>query len=337
MATREILPFPEPFEKMTPTLDMVRNVSSASPSHGYDNVPILKRPVWGWEIACYFFVEGVSAGMYTLSTIADLMGVQRHRDTVGYGRLAALFAMMPAPGLLIADLGRPERFHHMLRVLKPRSPMNLGTWALTGYALFTTFRALRGISYRLPRIPVLSTLLESIPERVASAAGLPFALTMLSYPGVLLESTSIPVWAHTPYIGPLIAASSVGSGAAALSLVGELTHDELAIRQVTRMENASVVAEGVCLGAYLASAKSAARPLVSGGQSKLFWFGAVVLGMIAPVFLRKRRSRLARIAGSLLTLAGSFALKWTITHAGPESSQDRQLANENAKRGSWKP
>jgi len=35
--------------------------------------------------------------------------------------------------LLIADLGRPERFHHMLRVAKPSSPMSVGTWILTAY------------------------------------------------------------------------------------------------------------------------------------------------------------------------------------------------------------
>ena len=43
-----------------------------------------------------------------------------------------------APGLaslylLIADLGRPERFHYMLRVVKPSSPMSVGTWILTAY------------------------------------------------------------------------------------------------------------------------------------------------------------------------------------------------------------
>jgi formate-dependent nitrite reductase membrane component NrfD len=335
VATQELLPQPDSenaFQNITPALELVR---TKDPRRGYEDVPILKRPVWGWEIAVYFFVEGVSAGMYALGTIADLVGLERHRNTIAYGRLTALFAMMPAPGLLIADLGRPERFHHMLRVFKPRSPMNLGSWALTSYALFTSIRALHGFSHRFPRIPLLHNLLKLVPERLASVAGLPSALTMLSYPGVLLESTSIPVWAHTPYLGPLIAASSVGSAAAAISLIAESTHDALAIRQVERVENASVVAEGACLGAYLASARGAAKPLVSGGQSKLFWVGAVTLGMVAPLLLRRRESRAARIAGSLLTLAGSFALKWTITHAGPESASDRQLADKNAKLGGW--
>lgn len=331
MATAEELPQPERFSELTPTIGLAREVEPQRNSTiGYEDVPILKPPVWGWEIACYFFVEGVSAGIYTLGTIADLVGVRRYRKTVTYGRLLALFAMMPAPVLLILDLGRPERFHHMLRVFKPRSPMNLGTWALTGYAIFTTLRAAERLGRALPRLPFLTAILKAIPERTASVAGLPFAITMLSYPGVLLESTSIPIWSHTPMLGPLIAASSVSSGAAAMSLVGECTGDETAIRLVSKMEDASAVAEGVCLGAYFATAKSASKPLLRGKQSKLFWIGGVALGMIVPAILRRRKSKAARIASSVLTLAGSFALKWAITHAGGESSRDRELANRNA-------
>ena len=37
--------------------------------------------------------------------------------------------------LLVLDLGDPLRFHHMLRVFKPSSPMSLGTWSLTVYSL----------------------------------------------------------------------------------------------------------------------------------------------------------------------------------------------------------
>lgn len=338
MANPEFLsqPNPKQFPEITPSLEVLRDVKPRrGAAQGYEDVPILKRPVWGWEVACYFFVEGLSSGIYTLGTVADLVGVRRYQDTITYGRLLALFGMIPAPALLILDLGRPERFHHMLRIFKPRSPMNLGTWALSGYALFTTWRALHRLGHRLPNVPFFSTALKVIPERLASVAGLPFAFTMLSYPGVLLESTSTPVWSHTPFLGPLIVASSVGSAAAAMSLVAERTHDERAIELMTKMENATSVAEGACLGAYLGTAQSASKPLVSGGQSKLFWVGAVALGVIVPAILRRRKSRTARIASALLTLAGSFALKWAIIHAGPESSRDRELANHNANRGGW--
>ena len=41
---------------------------------------------------------------------------------------------MPGAPLLILDLGRPERFFNMLRIFKPRSPMSMGAWCLTGFS-----------------------------------------------------------------------------------------------------------------------------------------------------------------------------------------------------------
>ncbi len=49
------------------------------------------------------------------------------------GRLGALGGLLASMYFLIADLGRPERFHHMLRVAKPSSPMSTGTWILAVY------------------------------------------------------------------------------------------------------------------------------------------------------------------------------------------------------------
>ena len=40
----------------------------------------------------------------------------------------------PRRVLLIADLGRPERFLNMTRIFKPRSPMNTGAWCLVAFS-----------------------------------------------------------------------------------------------------------------------------------------------------------------------------------------------------------
>jgi formate-dependent nitrite reductase membrane component NrfD len=322
-------------EEPQPQFGIVRRTpAEINVQQGYEGVPILKRPVWGWEIAWYFFVEGVSAGIYTLGTIADLAGAKRRPETITLERLVSLGAMMPAPVLLIADLGRPERFHHMLRVFKPRSPMNVGTWALSGYALFTTARAISGAKRHLPKTPWFQRFLAAIPERLMSIVGLPFSLTMLSYPGVLLSSTSIPVWAHSNFVGPLIACSSMSTAASAMTLVAHGTKDKPALKTLHRLENVVASAETAMLVAYVATAKKAAKPLVRGRQSKLFWVGAVALGILAPAILRTRRSKKASIAGSLLTLAGGLALKWAITHAGAESAEDRELSIHNARTSS---
>ncbi|MCV5792012.1 polysulfide reductase NrfD, partial [Escherichia coli] len=61
---------------------------------------------------------------------ASLVGGDRARPTVRTARYVSFLAFLPCPPLLILDLGRPERFLHMLRVVKLRSPMSVGTWCL---------------------------------------------------------------------------------------------------------------------------------------------------------------------------------------------------------------
>ena len=93
---------------------------------GYYGVPLLKRPKWRWEIALYFFFEGVSAGSFLLGALADLSGNKCLRKLARTAYDVSFLTLLPCPPMLIADLGRPERFHHMLRLFKPTSPMNLG-------------------------------------------------------------------------------------------------------------------------------------------------------------------------------------------------------------------
>src|SRR5262245_39557152 len=97
---------------------------------GYYGLPMLKRPTWGWQIAWYFFLEGVSSGAFLTASLAELFGGERMKPAVRAARRVAFLSFLPCPSLLIDDLGDPARFHNMLRVFKQSSPMNLGAWAL---------------------------------------------------------------------------------------------------------------------------------------------------------------------------------------------------------------
>ncbi len=74
------------------------------------------------------FLGGLAGGSYLASTLAHLFGSEEDADLIRAGRYVSLVGIIISPILLIKDLGRPERFHHMLRVLKLRSTMSLGTW-----------------------------------------------------------------------------------------------------------------------------------------------------------------------------------------------------------------
>ena len=93
----------------------------------YYGRPILKEPTWTWEIPTYFFTGGLAGASAVLSTGAKLTGHEKLSKTALY---VGAVADLVSPVLLISDLGRPERFHHMLRVVKVTSPMNIGSWVL---------------------------------------------------------------------------------------------------------------------------------------------------------------------------------------------------------------
>ncbi|MGC2402500.1 MAG: NrfD/PsrC family molybdoenzyme membrane anchor subunit [Acidobacteriaceae bacterium] len=335
----EIREFNDPrdiFTTLTPAYDIQRAATPGKVKEsGYYGLPILKRPFWKWEIALYFFFEGISAGSYVLCTAAGLRDREHFAESIRRGRYLSFAAMLLCPPLLIADLGRPERFHHMLRIFKKTSPMNHGAWALSGYGLFSSILAALAWPARDLPFSFLRALLRGfqwiMPERLLSLLGMPFALTMISYPGVLLETTANPVWSHTNFLGPLFASSSLSNGASALALLNYKSEDHALHSALTRFEDLASGAEAASLALYVHSAGPAAKPLFKGKQSKLFLFGAIGLGLVAPALLRRSRSKVLRDGiAPLLTLLGGVALKWSITYAGQESALDAELASKNA-------
>ena len=121
---------------------------------------LLKSADWPLLIDLYFFLGGVAGGAFLIATIANLLDGRRYRDVVRVGYYVAFFAILPAPILLIVDLGLPTRFLHMFMVPKTStaigmwavtlgpfhfkllSPMNAGAWALLGFSLFAFLAAL---------------------------------------------------------------------------------------------------------------------------------------------------------------------------------------------------
>ena len=93
--------------------------------------PFIHAPVWSWEVPLYFWFGGMASGAGFVALACDAAGDHR---SAAIARKVALGAVAPAPVLLIGDLGRPERFLNMMRIFKPRSPMNTGAWCLLAFS-----------------------------------------------------------------------------------------------------------------------------------------------------------------------------------------------------------
>jgi hypothetical protein len=98
---------------------------------GYYGEPVVKPPVWTWEIPLYFFFGGIGGMSAVIAFGAFLF---HHVDLVRAAIwIAAIAGAVVSPILLIMDLGRPHLFFNMLRVFKHRSPMSMGAWILTAF------------------------------------------------------------------------------------------------------------------------------------------------------------------------------------------------------------
>jgi len=184
---------------------------------GYYGLPLLKPPVWTWEIPTYFFIGGAAGVSAVLGVAAQLAGADR--DLVRDARLIAAAGAAASTPLLIADLGRPERFLNMMRVFKPQSPMSVGAWTL---AVFGTVSAAATFAEELQRISDLPvTIIGDVAAFMSAATG----LVMATYTGVLIGATSIPVWAkHVTMLPIHFGASAVAAAVSMLELRGHREH-----------------------------------------------------------------------------------------------------------------
>jgi hypothetical protein len=185
---------------------------------GYYGQPIVKPPVWTWEIPVYFFVGGLS-GMASVIALAALFF--HHAGLARTAMLVAAIGAILSPILLIKDLGRPRLFLNMLRVFKYRSPMSVGSWIVAGFGACTipgfialelhTLHLFTGAMDQLLRIAVGLLIFGSAL----------FGMLLATYTGVLIGATAIPAWFLHRVLLPIhFGIAGLGSAAGLLELLG---------------------------------------------------------------------------------------------------------------------
>ena len=94
---------------------------------------------WGLYIANFTFMVGVAAGGVMMVIPAYLYKDRKMQDVVILGELLAIAAVVSCLLFVIADLGRPDRFWHMLPGIgRFNFPISMLTWdviVLNGYLL----------------------------------------------------------------------------------------------------------------------------------------------------------------------------------------------------------
>lgn len=320
-----------------------RSVSDGSRA-SYYGIPAVHKAHWKWLVIVYFFLGGISSACYVIASIAELVGGVEGRRIARVGRYLSLAALIPSPILLILDLGRPERFLYMLRVVKLRSPMSVGTWGLTIFGGFCGLSALMQAAQDglLSRVALLDRLLRALPRLTIGVVGSGFGFFVGGYTGVLLGVTAVPLWARNHMLlGPLFLSSAISSASAAISLTLSLLRgsSHAGLKRLERLDMIALVAELGLLVAVRANAGPIiARPIRRGRLGQIFRWGVLGAGITAPLLLQMegalRRDRPARwvtILASTLTLAGGLMLRYVMVMAGHASADDPEATFEYAR------
>src|SRR5690606_15432301 len=164
---------------------------------------ILKEPAWKVpDVPAYLFLGGMAGVSAGAAVFADATGDDALRRAT---RLVAAGAAVTSVGALVHDLGRPARFLYMLRVIKPTSPLSVGSWILAPFSGLATIAALTEVTGRF-----------TVVGRLAGGAAGLLGPAMCTYTAVLLADTATPSW-HEMYreLPFLFAGSAMASASGA--------------------------------------------------------------------------------------------------------------------------
>lgn len=296
----------------------------------YYDRPLLKMPDWNWQITTYLFTGGVMGGLGLIQLLADVddEGERTLRRTA---RITSFLLAAANPAILISHLGRPERFLHMLRIVKLKSPMSLGVWGLvlyTGAAGANVIHEL-AISGAIPR-----WLRYFAPGFLTPLQALLGAFTA-GYTGVLLSASANPLWGSGKRHIPAASVCSGLSSACALStLLSVLEGNHRVVRKLERLELIAAAAELAILTHFEKHAGNYGKPFFTGARGKKVRTYTIQTGILAPMALNllgmlplpKPVDATRSVVASVLTLVGGYIFRESLVEAGKLSVRDPHAA-----------
>src|ERR1700760_357990 len=182
---------------------------------GYENMTVTKVPGWHGIIAWDALLNGMATGLFLAAAVSELAAPEIFMRVAKVAYPVAFVLLIVDLGLLVLDLGDPLRFHHMLRVFKPSSPMSFGTWCLTIFSLPLTaaaaFSVLAILGWDFEWARIAAVVVGLLPGFFSAA-----------YKGVLLSTNAQPGWKDARWMGGYLTNSALLMGCAELLILSAL-------------------------------------------------------------------------------------------------------------------
>ena len=294
---------------------------------------IVADPEWGWWIVFYFYLGGIAAGAYFIGTLIDLVGHRRDRQISNIAYYLAFPLVAICGLLLIVDLGRPERFWHMIiqnntgwPMFKYWSPMSIGAWALLLFGGFSAASFAGALAeegrFGLGRFSGLARLMHFGPlGMLFELGGTAVGFFIAAYTGALLTASNQPFWSDSNLIAALFLASAASTGIAAMLLIMRFVRRAPAdsVAALERTDRWAMLLELALLIAFVISLGGLAPAFVGSVYGILLIAGTLVIGVVVPLVISWQSHPLSAnrtVIAAVLVLIGGFVLRYTVVMAG---------------------
>lgn len=253
--------------------------------------------VWGFLIALALYFGGMSGGSFCLAVVASRKSGNAWRACAYGAAVLTPIALFLAVLLLVLDLGQKLRFWMALNTMNISSPMSLGVWMLVMFGLVSLFFAFSQVP-RLPRIPWVKRFRRVIERDfmgLLRITGIPLAMGVCLYTGILLSATAVPLW-RSLFLPFLFLLSGLATGFADGIVSAEiLARDSDGLRQPIEFVRHSYRLLLVlylltlllfCLSPlFTKDTRAAGYALIGGWSGLIWWVGVVGVGIVVPLVL----------------------------------------------------
>jgi len=284
------------------------------PRSGYEAGEVTKAPNWHGLVAWDLLFNNLTTGLFLVAAIGEMAAPAAFGPAVKAAYPLALVLLVADLICLVLDLGNPSRFHHMLRVFKPSSPMSLGTWCLTVYSLPLTLIVAIDLLPALHLMPGGSAAAAlGWARRAALIAGLLPALGSAVYKGVLFSTSAQPAWKDARWLGGYLVNSAITLGCAELLALAVLQGQAPAAGMLRQALGPLLALNAATLFMLVADLLPALVKVHTRGQLIRLGSIAIGVGLLAPLGLvLGSAGPVAMLAALAGLLAGSLAVRFAI-------------------------
>jgi len=283
---------------------------------------------WGWQIAVYLFLGGVTAGLMVLSVLLGRRVNNGERSK--WSRWLAFAApILISVGMLALwlDLESKLKAYRFYLAFRWTSPMSWGAWILLAIYPATILLGLGQLTEkeasRLGKLAVASRQLAQQHFRALGWTNVVLGVALGSYTGILLSTLAARAAWNVQVLGPLFLLSGLSTGAALMMLFPMNKREHSLLR---RWDLVLIGGELALLLLFILGlafghprARAAAQLLLGGHLTALFWSLVVIAGLLVPLaveIMENRRHLRPTIFAPALLLVGGLSLRWILLVAG---------------------